>query len=218
MAEIDLLKNYPKVKRRINERAAIKTPFIRQIARKFGKDFFDGDRKYGYGGFSYHPRFWQEAVKDFRNYYHLDSHSSILDVGCAKGFMLYDFKNLIPGIKVAGIDISSYAIKHAKEEVKPFLKVGNAKALPYQDKSFDLVISINTVHNLPLKDCKKAIKEIVRVSKKHAFITVDAYRNEKEKKRMEDWNLTALTFMSTGEWRKLFREVGYTGDYWWFIP
>lgn len=218
MAEIDLLKNYPKVKRKINERAVAKTPLIRMIARKFGKEYFDGDRKYGYGGFNYHPRFWQEVVKDFKDYYHLYKNSSVLDVGCAKGFMLYDFMKLIPGIKVAGIDISSYAIKHAKEEVKPYLKVGNAKKLPFPDKSFDLVISINTVHNLPAKDCKKAIKEIVRVSKKYAFITVDAYRNEKEKKRMEAWNLTALTFMSTGEWKKLFRRVGYMGDYWWFIP
>lgn len=213
-----MLKNYPKVKRKINERAVSKTPSIRMIARKFGKDFFDGDRIYGYGGFNYHPRYWQGVVKDFRDYYHLNKNSSILDVGCAKGFMLYDFKNLIPDIKVAGIDISSYAIKHAKEEVKPYLKVANAKKLPFPDKSFDLVISINTVHNLPLLDCIKAIKEIVRVSRKYAFITVDAYRNEKEKKRMEAWNLTALTFMSTGEWKKLFREVGYSGDYWWFIP
>ena len=132
--------------------------------------------------------------------------------------MLHDFRELIPGITVAGIDISPYAIANAMEDVKPFLKVGNAKELPYEDHSFDLVISINTVHNLALEDCKQALREIMRVTKKDAFVTMDAYHNEEEKKRMDKWNLTALTYMSVPEWEKLFREVGYTGDYFWFIP
>jgi len=218
MAEVNLLAKYPQVKRNLKKRGEEKTESDRKIARKFGREFFDGDRRHGYGGFYYHARFWQEVVKDFQKYYRLTDSSSILDVGCAKGFMLYDFAKLLPGIKLAGIDISNYAIDNSLEEVKPYLRVGNAKKLPYPDKSFDLVISINTVHNLPLKDCKAAIREIQRVSRKHAFITVDAYRNKEEKKRMEDWNLTALTYMSVGEWKKLFREVGYKGDYWWFIP
>lgn len=218
MTEINLLKKYPKTKRKINERVVAKTPLIRLIARKFGKEFFDGDRKYGYGGFSYRPKYWQGVVKDFRNYYHLTKNSSVLDVGCAKGFMLYDLMRLIPGINICGIDISSYAVKHAKEEVRPYLKVADAKSLPFGDKSFDLVISINTIHNLALSDCMKALKEISRVSKTHAFVTVDAYRNNREKKRMEAWNLTALTYMSTKDWEELFTKVGFTGDYYWFIP
>ena len=103
-------------------------------------------------------------------------------------------------------------------DVKPYLKLGNAKSLPYPDKSFDLVISINTIHNLPIADCKKALKEIARVAKKHSFITVDAYHTAAEKKRMEDWNLTARTFMSVNEWEKLFEKIGFAGDYYWFIP
>ena len=110
------------------------------------------------------------------------------------------------------------AISNAKEEVKSFLKVGNAVDLPYEDKSFDLVISINTVHNLNKKDCVKALLEIERVSQKGKFITVDAYHNDEEKRRMDMWNLTALTYMSTSEWQSFFNEVGYTGDYYWFIP
>lgn len=218
MSEMNLLAKYPQVKRNLDKRAQEKTEEVRRIARQFGKEFFDGDRKYGYGGFNYHPRFWTDVVGDFIKYYKLKGGSSILDVGCAKGFMLFDFQKALPGAKLAGIDISSYAINHALEEVKPFLIVGDAKELPYGDKSFDLVISINTVHNLPLNLCKQALKEIMRVTKKHAFITVDAYRNAMEKERLQRWNLTAKTYMSVKEWEKLFKEVGYKGEYWWFIP
>lgn len=217
MAEVDLLKNYPKPKRKIAARAATKTEKVRRIARKFDKEYFDGDRLYGYGGFRYDPRFWEPVIPDFKDHYGLTKLSKILDVGCAKGFMLYDFSRLIPGITIAGIDISEYALTHSIPQMKPYLKKGNAKKLPFPDKSFDLVISINTIHNLAVNDLKKALKEIERVGKQ-AFITVDAYRNDTEKKRMEQWNLTALTFMQVNTWKKLFREVGYTGDYFWFIP
>lgn len=218
MSEINLLKNYPKSKRKVNERAAKKTEKVRAIARKFDKEYFDGDRIYGYGGYCYNPRFWQPVIPDFIKHYHLTSKSSILDIGCGKGFMMHDFIDVLPGLHIRGVDISKYAREYALPDVKLLIRLGNAKNLPYPDHSFDLVISINTIHNLPLKDCKKALKEIMRVSKKHAFITVDAYRNEKEKKRMDAWNLTALTYMSVKDWKKLFSEVGYTGDYWWFIP
>lgn len=216
--EIDLLAKYPKSRRNLDERAGQKTEKVRQVARQFGKDFFDGDRMHGYGGFNYHPKFWQPVVPDFQKQYHLSSKSSILDVGCAKGFMLYDFKKLIPGIQVAGIDISEYAVSNAIDDVKPFLKVANAVSLPFSDKFFDLVVSINTVHNLPLDECKNALREIQRVSKKHSFVTVDAYHNAEEKKRMEMWNLTARTILSVEDWVELFRDVGYAGDYYWFIP
>ena len=218
MGEVDLLKNYPKSKRKITTRASQKTPEIRRIARKFSKEYFDGDRAYGYGGYNYHPRFWQQVVKDFQKHYKLTNKSKILDVGCAKGFLLHDFLKLIPRLTIKGIDISQYALDHALSDVKPFLQLGNAKKLYIPDKSFDLVISINTIHNLNLKECKKALQEIQRVTKKHAFITVDAYRNDEEKKRLEDWNLTAETYMHVDDWKKLFTDVGYTGDYFWFIP
>ena len=142
---------------------------------------------------------------------------SVLDVGCAKGFMLHDFMKVIPGIKVAGVDISEYAIDNAMEDVEPYVMIGNAKKLPFLDNSFDLVISITTVHNLHLKECKMALREIQRVSRKNAFITVDSWRNEIEQDRLAKWVLTGYTMMSTGNWKKLFEEVGYTGDYYWFI-
>jgi len=216
--EIDLMVNYPKAKRNLEQRAAEKTDGERSIARQFGKDFFDGDRRYGYGGYSYHSRFWEPVIPTFKEFYNLTAESRILDVGCGKGFMLYDFAQLIPEIMVAGIDISEYAIVNAKEEVKPFVKVGDARELPFENNSFDLVISITTVHNLEREGCKKSLQELERVSSGGKFITVDAYFNDEEKKRMDMWNLTALTYMHTDEWKEFFEEAGYTGDYHWFIP
>ena len=114
--EIDLLKNYPKTKRDLKERANAKTPQIREIARRFDKEFFDGDRKYGYGGFSYHPRFWENVIPDFVKHFNIKKGDKILDIGCAKGFMLYDFLRLFPETKIAGVDISEYAIKMPKRK------------------------------------------------------------------------------------------------------
>ena len=216
--EIDLLADYPKAKRNLEERAAAKTEADRAVARKFGKDFFDGDRRHGYGGFNYHPRFWQPVIPTFKSHFNLDEKSSLLDVGCAKGFMLYDLSEQIPGIAVAGIDISSYAIENAIESMKPFVHVANATHLPYADKSFDVVISINTIHNLERNDLAQALREIERVARRGSFITVDAYRSEEERQRMMAWNLTAKTIMHVDEWVEFFSECGYSGDYFWFIP
>ena len=216
--EIDLLVNYPKAKRNLDERAASKTEADRAIARQFGKDFFDGDRRYGYGGFNYLPRFWQPVIPSFQSHFRLDSNSSLLDVGCAKGFMMHDLAALIPGITVKGIDISQYAIDNAIEDMKPHVQVANAINLPFPDKSFDIVISINTIHNLERHELATALREIQRVAIRGAFITVDAYRDDAEHERMLAWNLTAKTIMHVEEWVEFFEEVGYTGDYYWFIP
>ena len=216
--EIDLLVNYPKTQRKVKERGAEKTEEDRAIARQFGRDFFDGDRKHGYGGFGYNPRFWQPVIPTFQEHFGLTPESSVLDVGSGKGFMIHDMAELIPGITVKGIDISEYGIANTMEDVKPYVQVGNAKSLPFTDKSFDVVISINTIHNLVRDECATALREIERVSRRGSFITVDAYRNDEEKELMEAWNLTAKTFMHVDEWKTFFDSVGYTGDYYWFIP
>jgi SAM-dependent methyltransferase len=216
--EIDLLLNYPKSKRNLEERVASKNEVDRAIARQFGREFFDGDRNQGYGGFKYMPKFWKPVIPTFKDYWHLTGESSLLDVGCAKGFMLHDLSESIPGITVKGIDISQYAIDHAMVDIKPHVQVANANQLPFADKTFDVVVSINTVHNLDRVDCGKALQEIERVSRGKSFITVDAYRNAEEKERMFGWNLTAKTIMSVDEWVVFFKEVGYSGDYFWFIP
>ena len=215
--EINLLDRYPRSNRPIEERGSQITDEDRKIARRFDLEYFDGDRLHGYGGYNYHPRFWQETVMRFRDHYHLHPDARVLDVGCAKGFMIHDFKELMPQLQISGLDLSAYGVTHAKEDVKSLLRVGNATHLPYEDKAFDLVISINTIHNLSLPECKEALREIQRVSGGRAFITVDAWRNESERISLLKWNLTALTYMHVDDWKTCFDEVGYTGDYYWFI-
>jgi ubiquinone/menaquinone biosynthesis C-methylase UbiE len=216
MAEVNLLDTHPKTVRDYDKRSREKTPDIIRLAKQFGKDFFDGDRKCGYGGYKYDGR-WETVVKRMKDYYNILDKASILDIGCGKGFMLHDFKCLMPNATVAGIDVSGYAIENAMPSVRPFLKVATAEKLPYPDKSFDLVISVNSIHNLPVERLKTALREIERVSRAYAYITVDAWRNEIERENLFKWVLTAETMMHVDDWKKLFSEVGYKGDYWWFI-
>ena len=216
--EIDLLVNYPRTKRNVDERGQSKTEEDRRIARQFSYDFFDGDRRHGYGGFNYLPRFWQPVAPAFREYFGLRAGDRLLDVGCGKGFMMHDFALLIPGLVVKGIDISQYAINHAIEDMRAHVQVADAKRLPFADKSFDVVVSINTIHNLARAECGQALREIERLARRGAFVTVDAYRSEQERERMLAWNLTAQTILHVDEWKALFAEVGYSGDYYWFIP
>lgn len=214
--QVNLLDAYPRFKRPIEQRAKVKIA-DRLVARYFGKEYFDGTRNQGYGGYNYNPRFWQGVVKRFQQFYKLNSKSRILDVGCGKGFMLHDFLELIPGITVAGIDVSKYAIENSLEDVKPFLSIANAKKLPFADNTFDLVIAINTIHNLSLEECFEALKEMERVSRKHKFIINDAYRSEEERQKMLKWNLTGITYFHTEGWKELFKLADYTGDFYWFI-
>jgi len=183
-----------------------------RIAKQYGFDYWDGDRKFGYGGYKYDGR-WKKVAEPLIKHYGLKPGDRILDVGCGKAFLLYDLMTALPGLKVQGVDISQYGIEHAKEEVKPFLQVGNAVNLPYADKSFDLVISINTLHNLYIYELEQAIREIERVGKKNKYIVVESYRNLEEKTNLLYWVLTGECYFTPEEWAWLFDKFGYTGDY-----
>jgi SAM-dependent methyltransferase len=182
------------------------------IAKQYGKDYWDGERQYGYGGYHYDGR-WRAIAQDMVNHYGIKPGDKILDVGCGKGYLLYEFTQVVPGVEVAGIDISEYAIENAKEEVKPFLKVGNANSLPFPDKTFDFVVSNGTIHNLYIYDLKKALQEIERVGKEKKIVIFESYRNEEEKANLLYWQLTCEAFFTPTEWEWLFKEFGYTGDY-----
>jgi SAM-dependent methyltransferase len=183
-----------------------------KLAKQWGKDYWDGDRKTGYGGMRYDGR-WRVVAENMAKHYGLKAGDRILDVGCGKGFLLYEFTQVVPGIEVVGLDISTYAIEHAKEEVKPFLKAGHANKLPFKDASFDLIISLNTLHNLYCYDLDKALREIQRVGRKHRYIVVESYRNEEEKANLLYWQLTCESFCTPEEWEWWFRQTGYTGDF-----
>jgi protein-L-isoaspartate(D-aspartate) O-methyltransferase len=183
-----------------------------RIAKKFDRDYWDGERKYGYGGYYYDGR-WKKVAEDMKKYYNLQPSHKVLDIGCGKGFFLYDLKSIIPNIEIRGIDISKYALDNAKEEVKDFLDLGLACNLPYPDNYFDLVASINTLHCLCINDLKKALQEIERVSKGNGYIVIESYRNEKEKANLLCWQLTCECFFTPQEWEWFFSEFGYRGDY-----
>lgn len=213
MAYIDFIsKIHKKTKRNYIERMVEEKPEIIKISKQYDFDFWDGNRKYGYGGFTYDGR-WKVVAEDLIKHYNLKAGNSVLDIGCGKGFLLYDLKQIIPDLKISGIDISQYAIEHAKEEVKQFLEQGFAQKLPYPNQSFDLVLSINTIHNSFIWDVKKQIQEIERVGKKHKYLATEAYRNEQEKFNLMCWVLTGECFFSKEEWEWLFKEFGYNGDY-----
>ena len=183
-----------------------------KVAKKFDSDYWDGDRKFGYGGFKYDGRY-RPVAEAMARHYGLKAGDSILDVGCGKAFLLYEFTQAVPGVKVQGLDISRYGIEHAKPEVRPFLEVGNATQLPFADRSFDLVISITTFHNLYCYDLDKALREVERVGKRHKYIVVESYRNEEEKANLLYWQLTCEMFCTPQEWAWWFKHCGYTGDY-----
>jgi ubiquinone/menaquinone biosynthesis C-methylase UbiE len=185
---------------------------IAEVSIQFGRDYWDGERQYGYGGYHYDGR-WRPVAEAMASHYHLQPGASILDVGVGKGFLLYELTQVVPGAQVAGIDISNYAIEHAKAEVKPFLRVGDASSLPYSNRSFDLVYSINTLHNLYLNDLWAALGEIQRVGRGAKHITVEGYRSEREKMNLLYWQLTCRAFHTPSEWEFVFARAGYTGDY-----
>jgi len=215
--EINLLDRLPQTTRNLKARAEQKTPEDRALAKQFGRDFFDGERRHGYGGYRYDGR-WLPVARRMVEHYQLGPDARILDVGAAKGFLMHDFLQVLPGATVRGIDVSTYAKENAHGNTGNLIDIGSAESLPYPDKHFDLVVSINSIHNLPLERCKQALREMERVSRAHKFVTIDAWRTEEEHERLLAWILTAETYMSVPDWVKLFREVGYTGDYWWFIP
>jgi SAM-dependent methyltransferase len=213
--EVNLLDRYPRAKRDIASRAAA-VPSQREVAKRFGKEYFDGDRGQGYGGYRYDGR-WVPIAERMRDFYGLRAGDRILDVGCAKGFLLHDFRQVVPGVRVAGVDISEYAVIHAMDDVRPFLIVGSADALPFPDAAFDLVVSINTAHNLERPHCVQAIREMERVSRSHKYLQVDSYLDDEQREKFERWQLTALTHFDPEGWRRLFAEAGYSGEYYWTI-
>lgn len=217
MAEINLLNRYPKSKRNLKGRATAKTDEHIRISRQYGFDYFDGSREYGYGGYSYDGR-WGPVAEDIIEHFGLKSGDRVLDIGCAKGFLVKDLMLKCPGLECFGVDISSYAVTHCEEQVIGRLHVGNMTTLPFPDNSFDVVLCINTLHNLEIAGVHQALKEISRVTRgERGYIQVDSYRNEEEREVFLDWVLTAHTHDFPAGWQKIFEEAGYSGDYYWTL-
>ena len=212
--EIDFITNHhKKTKRNYLERVnKVNKAECAVKAKKWDYDYWDGSRNINYGGYKYDGR-WEPIAKKMIDHYKLKSDSKILDVGCGKGFILYEFKKLLPNSEIKGLDISSYAIKNAKDEVKKDLVLGYANSLPFEKDYFDLVISLNTLHNLHCYDMKKALSEIERVGKSNKYICVESYRNEFEKMNLLYWQVTCECFFTPKEWKWWFDLTDYKGDH-----
>jgi protein-L-isoaspartate(D-aspartate) O-methyltransferase len=185
---------------------------VAQMAIQYDKDYWDGSRLTGYGGYNYDGR-WRTVADAMAQTYGLKAGMRVLDVGSGKGFLLHDLAEACPGLEIAGLEYSKYAIAHTMADVKPFVRHGTAAELPWPDDHFDLVISINTLHNLYNYDLWSALREISRVSRGGKYMCVEAYRNEREKMNLMYWQLTCRIFHTPAEWEADFQLTGYDGDY-----
>ena len=216
MAQVHLLSRLPQTRRDIEGRASAKTPERVAIACQFGEQYFDGPREVGYGGYRYDGR-WIPIAEDIVRHFGLKRGDRVLDVGCAKGFLVKDLMTVCPGLEAFGIDVSEYALMHCEREVVGRLHLGSATRLPFPDGSFNAVISINTVHNLERDDVVKALREIERLAIGKGFVQVDAYFTREQRDLFMDWVLTAKFHDFPDGWLDVFREAGYTGDWDWTV-
>jgi protein-L-isoaspartate(D-aspartate) O-methyltransferase len=183
------------------------------LAKQWGYDYWDGDRRINYGGYRYLEGRWEKVARAMVDHYDLPERPRILDIGCGKGFLLFDFLKLLPEADIHGLDISDYALANSKEEIRDRLVLGNATQLPWPDDYFDLVISITTLHNLHNYDLDKALREMERVGKGNKYLCVEAYRTEEEKANLLYWQVTCEAFCTPEEWQWWFQQTSYTGDY-----
>lgn len=182
-------------------------------AKKYDYDYWDGEKKYGYGGYSFKEGYWQPFAKALIDKYNLNGNSKILDIGCGKGYLLYEIKNLIPSIQIFGIDISKYAIENAHPLVKnDILNKSAYDTYPFDNNYFDLAISLNTLHNLPIYNLDSAINEIKRVSKQ-SYLLLESFNSEQQLFNLQCWSLTCETFFDTKSWNYILNKLDYQGDY-----
>lgn len=214
MGEVELLRALPKGKRNVSARATAKTDEHIRISREYGEMYFDGPRDYGYGGYRYDGR-WRPVAQDIVDHFGLQPGDKVLDVGCAKGFLVKDLLEL--GIDAYGLDVSVYALKVCEPEVIGRLHLGCADSLPFPDGAFAAVLSVNTLHNLPRSRLINALREIERLAPGKGFVQVDSYRTPEEKEIFESWVLTAMHHDYPDGWVALFEEAGYTGDWYWTL-
>jgi len=202
-----------KTKRKYLERMVNDKINCMKEAKKYSSNYWDGDRKYGYGGYKYIEGYFTELAIQLIDNYNLSEVSSILDIGCGKGFLLYEIKKILPKINIHGIDISNYAIENSKPEIKEFLSIHNiVNKTTFLDNQFDLTISIGCLHNLEIYDLYNSITEINRISK-NSYILVESYRNDKELFNLQCWALTCNSFFSVNEWKWIYNSLDYKGDY-----
>ena len=211
MKEFDLLSIYPSLNKRYVSKNTRKIE-NRIIASYRGKEFYDGKRDNGYGGFKYDGR-WKKIAERIFEHYKLKENARILQIGSDKGFLLNDIKNIKPKCTVAGVEVSNYAITKTLKSVKKYIKKSSFVNLPYNNNYFDFVIAIGPVYSLSLPDAIKCLKEIKRVGKGKSFITLGAYNHERDFKLFRYWTLLGTSILNKKEWIKVLKHCKYKGDY-----
>ena len=215
MARIDLLQNqHARLKRDYRQRVMDHDKAeCAEVAKRFEADYWDGDRRFGYGGYRYDGR-WRPLAEKLAALYDLKPGERLLDIGCCKAFLLYELSVVVPGLEVVGLDISQWGLDHAKSEVRPFLVRGSADALPFADKAFDCVISLGALHNLGVDRVHEALGEMERVGRgPRKYFMVESWRNEREKANLLYWQLTCESFHPPQGWAWLAKQAGYEGDH-----
>ena len=212
MREYDILAGYPEPNEPRWVHSELRTINNRIQASYRGKEFYDGDRNSGYGGLRYDGR-WAPIARRISEEYGLGNQSSILQIGCDKGFLLHDLFELNPSMEIIGTEISDYPIAHAMPSVKYKIQKIPFQKLCFEDKKFDFVLAIGAVYTLNLADAILCLKEIQRVSKGKSFITLGAYETEEDFRLFRYWTLLGCTILSKSDWKEVLRHVGYTGDY-----
>lgn len=215
-SQVHLTRALPNTKRNIGKREGDKSAEIVALSKEFGELYFDGPRSHGYGGYKYDGR-WQPVAKDIIAHFQLEPGMRILDVGCAKGFLVRDLVEALPGLEVFGLDISRYALENCHPEIVGRLHLGSCDDLPFPTGSFDAAISLDTIHNLPRERAKIALQELERIAGHNTFVKVDSYHSPEQKAIFESWVLTAEFHDYPSGWLELFEEAGYSGDFDWTI-
>jgi SAM-dependent methyltransferase len=216
MSEVNLLARLPRGKRNVNARASAKSAEVIAASREYGELYFDGPRDYGYGGYRYDGR-WVPIAEDIVRHFNLKAGDRVLDVGCAKGFLVKDLMKVCPGLEAFGLDISEYALIKCEPEVVGRLHLGTCERLPFPDNSFSAVIAINTIHNQDRDGVIRSLKEMQRLAPGRCFVQVDSYRTAEQRDLFLEWVLTARFHDYPDGWIETFREAGYTGDWYWTI-
>lgn len=212
MREFNALRGYPQPKEPRYIGPNIRTIKNKIIASYRDERYYDGDRKNGYGGFKYDGR-WKEIVKSMVKDYGLTEKSALLQIGCEKGFLLHDFHEHFPTMKIRGAEMSDYAIAQSMPLIKEHIAKTDFNKLPFKDGEFDFVIAIGVIYTLTLRDAISALKEIQRVGKGKSFITLGSYRNEQEERLFRNWSVLGSTILHEDDWIEVLNESGYTGDY-----
>jgi SAM-dependent methyltransferase len=203
----------PTVQRRIPDR----TLSQRIIAWGLDAAYYDGDRRNGYGGFAYDGR-WRRLIPRLAARYGLDARSRVLDIGCKKGFFLHDLKEAFPGITAKGVENHPYPLETGLESVRADMMLSPYHSLPFDDDSFDFVLAFSAIYMQTLGDVLKTLREIQRVGRGRAYVTVGAYSTMREREQFERWTLLGTTVLHVDEWMEVFQAAGYTGDYFFTTP